>query len=478
MNRRLACVDVSGLALQILLRDRPEWSGDPVVLLDRDDAHGRILDANPEARQLGLGAGLLYGPCLGLHRSLKGAALPESVRREWQERLLGRLLDFSPHVEACWFQDGTFWLDARGLTGLFGSVKPWLEQINTAIAHIGLTSKASAGSARFSTFAAARIGPGGPVSIFRDEAAEEQWLRRVPVNLIVSDAEVLKTLRRLKLLSVGDVLDLPEPEVGRRLSTRAAKMIRFIRSDRYLPLQDIRPAPLDEWIVELDEPTDRSRDLVILAKRLLDRSLERIAGTGRRIGRLDFRLTGLESEQSTSVQPAHPTRDRDRLGRLVAARMEGLSLDWAVRRLECRAVFVETDAVQPTLFAGDSHRHLREAESVLAAIQTEYGTQAVLRTVLRDDPLPTRAYALRPWSGFPRKRRESAEDPEFRVIRRIAIHPQPQDHPGRLMSRVSFSGHWWSEPYAVEMAYSRDSGGWNWMQRRDGGEWELLGWLD
>ena len=73
MMRRLGCVDIPNLALQILLQQKPEWKDDAVVLLDRDEANGRIVDLNSAASNLGLGRGMLYGPALGIHRNLKGA---------------------------------------------------------------------------------------------------------------------------------------------------------------------------------------------------------------------------------------------------------------------------------------------------------------------------------------------------------------------------------------------------------------------
>ncbi len=77
MKPLLACVDIPHLALQVFLQEHSEWQDDAVVLLNRDEALGRIIDSNDKARNLGIDSGMLYGSCLGIHPYLKGGVLPE-----------------------------------------------------------------------------------------------------------------------------------------------------------------------------------------------------------------------------------------------------------------------------------------------------------------------------------------------------------------------------------------------------------------
>jgi hypothetical protein len=133
MKRRLACVDIPHFALQVFLLDKPEWQDEAVVLLDRDEANGRIVDLNDTAVNLGLGKGMFYGSCLGIHRHLKGGVVSDETIEYWHKTIFSTLLNFSPHVERSWFQDGSYWLNASGLSYVYSSVKPWLILIKSAI---------------------------------------------------------------------------------------------------------------------------------------------------------------------------------------------------------------------------------------------------------------------------------------------------------------------------------------------------------
>ena len=51
---RMACICMPALALQVLVRGRPEWDGLPVAVVDRDAASGGVLWVNRAARDAGM----------------------------------------------------------------------------------------------------------------------------------------------------------------------------------------------------------------------------------------------------------------------------------------------------------------------------------------------------------------------------------------------------------------------------------------
>ena len=256
MSRRLACLSIPDFTMQIFLFERPEWKGDAVVLLDRNEANGRIMSLNPAASALGLGRGMLYGPCLGIHRNLKAGVIDSGRRRDWQERIENLLLGYSPVVERSDFLEGVWWLDASGLSALYPSVRPWLEALQGAIFSLGLDCGATAGSGRYSTYASSLMlntessppvdtagfrvaeGRSGPaesrtadnpalpprVRIFADAEAENSWFSRVPVGLFPLKAETRMLLERLKISSLGSLLKIPLPDIRRRLDDDIAAL--------------------------------------------------------------------------------------------------------------------------------------------------------------------------------------------------------------------------------------------------------------
>jgi len=52
--KRVACVDVPALALQLVLRAHPEWAQDPVVIVTDDRPRAPIVWANRAARAVGI----------------------------------------------------------------------------------------------------------------------------------------------------------------------------------------------------------------------------------------------------------------------------------------------------------------------------------------------------------------------------------------------------------------------------------------
>jgi hypothetical protein len=478
MKRLLACVDIPHFALQIFLLDKPEWQDEAVVLLDRDEANGRIVDLNDAAVNLGLGKGMFYGSCLGIHRHLKGGGVGDEAIDYWHEKIFSTLLNFSPHIERSWFQDGSYWLNASGLSYVYSSVKPWLILIKSAINELGFECGLAVGSSRFATFAAAHLKPDGSLNIFPDENIESQWLDRVPVEIININDDVMKLIKRLKLLTVGDFLKLSVSDIKHRLSREAARIVDFIRGEDTIPLQYSEPPIASSWSIRPEEPLSLVADLHNLGTRLIDRSLKNAGMMSQRIQSLDFRFIGTSFTHEAGLKPALPTLNRELLSRLLKSRIEYLDFKNPVYEIECQALFSETRAPQVDLFGAEFHQQLNEATKVLISLQSERGPQSVQFADIVDDPMPTRKYGLYPWRGFHKHGNKISTPMKRRLARRIALVPGILRRYPVRMARVVYSGGWWDKPYHYEMAYSRIGERWNWLQNDGGDSWDLVGWVD
>ena len=58
--KRVACVDVPALALQLVLRAHPEWASDPVVIVTDDRPRAPIVWANRAARAVRIHRGMCF----------------------------------------------------------------------------------------------------------------------------------------------------------------------------------------------------------------------------------------------------------------------------------------------------------------------------------------------------------------------------------------------------------------------------------
>ncbi len=480
MMHRLACVDIPSPGLQILLQQKPEWKDDAVVLLDRDEANGRIVDLNAAALELGLGRGMLYGPALGIHRELKGAVLSSDILESRQKAILDCLLNFSPHVEHSWFQDGTYWLDANGLSYVFSGVRQWLSLIHSAVEKLGFDCALAAGSSRFATYAAGRLKPSGIFNIFRDEAAERLWLNNVPVHLVPMNNQAMQLFKRLKILTMGDVLQLPIQDISRRFSADAAKMVSFIRNERYVPLQYLEPEAVMEWEIKPEEALSRAEDLHQMGCLLIDRCLSQAEKRGLRIQCINFRFAGASFAHEASVSPVYPTRNRETLVRLLKLRIEYLVFDNPVHEIQCRLILTEERAPQMNLFETAHHRQRSAAAATIRSLQAQRGQKSVQFAELVGGTLSTRNYRLCAWQGFPSRRLPSAAPVKTRrrLSRRVVLSPCSLGFRPGNMVRVVYSGGWWERPYHYEMSYARISGRWHWLQKQASHSWELVGWVD
>ena len=483
MKHRLACVDIPQLALQVLLQGQPEWKEQAVVLLDRDEATGRIIDLNPAAGKLGLARGMLYGPCLGLHRQLKGGVLPDELLAARQEMILQCLLAFSPHVERAWFQDGTYWLDATGLATIFTTVKEWLRQIHAAVDGMGFECSLAVGRGRFASYAAARLRPAGLFNIFSGEERESSWLKRVPVELIPINNEALNLFRRLKILTVGDLLRLPLPDIAQRFSADAARMVGFIRDEGAVPLQYAAATPPREWSLRLEEAVSRADELYAIGCSLIDRCLLEAQQKGLQVQGINLGFIGIAAKYEAAIKPAAPTRKRETLARLLKLRIEYLSLESPVEEITCRLQLTETRAPQLELFDASRHRQKREAMAVLRSLQAQRGPESVQFAEILEETLATRRYRLRRWRGVStRPAGDSSSIPSIsgtrRLSRRVVLVPYSLELRPSQMARVVYSGGWWGRPYHYEMGYVRIRGRWHWVQKEADRCWTLVGWVD
>ena len=125
--RRLACVDLPALPLQLLLREHPDWRRGPVAVVDRDRPHGKILWVNERARKTRILPGMRYAAALSLSGALRAAEVPPACISAAVEAALRALQRHSPGVEPRREEPGIFWLGASGIERLYGSFALWAE---------------------------------------------------------------------------------------------------------------------------------------------------------------------------------------------------------------------------------------------------------------------------------------------------------------------------------------------------------------
>ena len=127
--KRVGCVLLPMLPLQILLRKKPHWAAAPVAVVDDEGPNGRITHLNALAKKSRLRIGMRQTVARDLLPNLHTAVVSPEEASEVSRELITALQTFSPRVEAL-DQAGAFQLDPEGLRRLYGGYRNWATSIH------------------------------------------------------------------------------------------------------------------------------------------------------------------------------------------------------------------------------------------------------------------------------------------------------------------------------------------------------------
>ena len=218
---RTACIDLPAFPLQLLLRRQPRWRAYPVAVVESDRPQARILWVNERARASRILPGMRYAAGLSLTGDLRAAEVPAKEIDGAVAELVERLRRHSPRVEPSRDDPGAFWLDASGLTRLYGSLDTWAGGVRAGLDRQGFTSVLAVGFGRFGAYAVAKAGRG--LVVLRSPDEERAAVRRVPLDRLTLEPEARDTLHKLGVQSLGQFLDLPPEGIARRFDAEGAR---------------------------------------------------------------------------------------------------------------------------------------------------------------------------------------------------------------------------------------------------------------
>jgi len=499
--RRLACVDLPALPLQLLLR-RGEYGGEyrrgeygkgeygkdcPVAVVDCDKPQGKILWVNERARASRIVPGMRYAAALSLSGTSRGAlrageVSPREIERAVEANL--RLLkNFTPDVEAAPEDPGVFWLNASGLNPLYESLFGWAELIRDAFdQNESLRSTVVVGYSRFGTLAVAKAAArthgnmAADITVFRDAAEERKAMRDVPLESLRFDPRRLETLRKLGVRTVGQFADLPPEGIEKRLGKNAGCLHRQARGDIEIPLN---PSPSEQPIcrrVQLEHAETEVERLVAVIENHLSSLLEDLAARHRALTGIQvaFHFEG-GGRHLERVRPAAPTNDLEQVVELVQLRLAVTSLPDRVTELVLTVLETPITRLQLELFADKPRRDLAAANRALARLRAEFGEDAVVRARLGDGHLPE---ALFFWERLSKIENASPCGTDAGALvrriysRPIPLPPRPRQEPDgwilrgleqgpvvRVLGPYVISGGWWRKSVHREYHFAETQKG-------------------
>jgi protein ImuB len=459
---RMACIDLPAFPLQLVLQRRPEWRDHPVAVVDHDRPQGKILWINERARASRILPGMRYAAGLSLAAGLRAAEVTSKEIDHAVATLGRRLRRFTPHVEPADGDPGVFWLDASGLTRLYGSLANWAGLIRADLRRSGLEGNVAVGFDRFGTYALAK-GKRGILVIDRPDD-ERAASRRVPLDRLALDPEARSVLDKLGVRNVGDFIDLPPEGVEKRFGPEVYRLHRLASGALCRPLQPERPDPPAVVRLGLDHPETNVARLMVVIERLIGPLLRTLVQRGRALTKLNL---GLRFERLgdhiEGLRPAAPTLDAARLLELVRLRLEAQRrLPDGVVEVVLHAESTKATREQLELFAERPRRDPAAANRALARIRAELGDDAVVRARLVDGHVPEARFTWENLDGVAAPRPPEAD--RSTLVRRIYAQPVPlparaRHEPDgwmlrglehgpvvRVLGPYVVSGEWWSEP--------------------------------
>ena len=393
--RRLACVELPELPLQMVLRQRPEWTSQPVAVVDVDKPQGRILWVNEPARRLRILPGLRYAAALSLSGDLRAAVVPSWEIEQAIESVTQRLRNWTPEVEPSKEVPGVFWLNASGLNrpgpglkGLWRSLFDWARRIRRTLKRWeNFESTVVVGFSKFATFAVAKVTD--EVLLLPTLDAETEEAFKVPLERLAIPPKVRDNLAKFGIHSVGEFVALPAAGVLNRFGEEAWKLYRLARGDLQVPFEaEAVEEPLHQEM-HLEHPEEDIFRLTALMARRLQVFFEVLSHRGEALASLKFQLRfdyggHLEEE----LRPAAPTMDGAQIADLIRLRLESLRFPSGVTDVVLWGSGSPVVHQQLSFFASKPARDVDAADRALDRIRAQFGEATVVRAQLREGHLP------------------------------------------------------------------------------------------
>ncbi|MEM8607503.1 MAG: DNA polymerase Y family protein [Myxococcota bacterium] len=453
--RRVACVLLPMLPMQILLRQKPAWRQSPVAVVDDPGPNGRITHLNARARshrlRIGMRQTVARDLLPNLHTAVVSAEQAEAVVRD----LVSSLQTFSPKVEAI-DHPGAFHVDPEGLQRLYGGYRNWATCIHRYLRARHWQSAVTVGFHRYRALAVASLEP--CVTVLKNPDQETERANQTPLDEFALPGDVCENLAALGIETLGDFMGLPPGELQSRFGEAARALHDQFSEGLQLPIQ---PHAFDEPArisFQVEPPDDDQHRLLFAVKGALHSLLHQVRARGEAVESLDLTLH-LERApvHREHVEPASPTLDLMLMLELIRLRLGEVELGGAVEEVDIVANTVRAQHEQGALPGHQSVRDFGAAHRALARIRAAYGEQSVTRASLREAHLPEASFAWEPIQRTALPSNASSDNPA--MIRRVFARPKPL--PPRKPAEPE-AGPSLSKNQAIEHLYGpyRVSGGW------------------
>jgi protein ImuB len=491
--RRVLSVWLPHLAIERWAKSSAYPPDSPIVLTI-EGTHGLIIHAaTPAAAERGARTGARLTDARALDPALIAVPADPDADTALVERLAKWAARWSPLVEV----DGAdgLRLEVTGVAHLFGGERSLVRDVQRRFAQLGLTVRVAIAPTAAAAWALSHYSPSPqrgkgrergyaivgddgaasprPASLSRRLPAGERdlaaQLARLHVSALRLDPDIVRTLERLGLKTIGALMDMPRLALARRF--RGAEDV-VDALDRALgrkpePLTAASADPPPRSALRLEEPATHpqaaGQALERLIPRLVRQLQERHLGA-RRLSLHGFRVDG--SVATASVATAIASREPKHLQRLLADKAAALDPEFGFDAFALTADWTEElSAAQESLVEEPSCE--RELARLVDRLTVKLGPRAVRRPQSKESHLPERASN---WVSAIAKPESVAVPPACRPQRLLdrpeaidVVYATPEGVPRRFMWRRAvhdiarvegperIAPEWWRQPSGTRL---------------------------
>jgi len=373
----LGCLVITHLPVRLALQQHPTLASTPLAITS-PGARGTLVDCSPEARALGIRAGMLARDAQNLAPHL--TILPDDPLRaaSLHHLMVLALSQVCPTLRRD--APGCISLDLRGLDRHYPSSQA-LGAALLACVDTDLAPRLAIASSAFVAFVAAQRSRPGTVRVI-DREDHERLLARCPVKLLSLPPATLQRMERLGLHRLGDIGRLPLTALVSQFGADGKRVWQLAQGEDPDPfVAETITYPIVE-LLRLPTATSLASDLTVACRIAASRLLAGPALRGHAVRRLRLDLFlehGGTIDRTVLIKGG--TRDARRLVDVLASQLGQVSLDTPVVALQLDALELgEAPPYQPTL-VGEPNRPVTRLRGAVAELAQRYGTSPLYQIV-------------------------------------------------------------------------------------------------
>ena len=366
--------------------------GRPMALVE----NRKIVQVNARAERLGLATGMTLATAVAIanelayfERDLDG----ERKRLAWLGLACYR---YSSRVSVA--PPAGLLVEAGGSLRLFGGLPTLAEELNCRFRRLGHSANIAAAATPAAATALARASKGGCLA--KDAAAA---LHRVPLACADISERHLERLANMGLRSLGQLLALPQQEVGKRFGHDLVDYLARLSGRKADPRECIEPPARFRSTLHLPESVDDKEALSFPMRRLADELGAWLAARQFGIETLTWEFKPLRGEATRlAVRFAAPTAEQTAFLALSRLRLERAELPREVTSIAL-AADAPTPFMPPAADLLAKHRAALSRAELTDRLAARLGDEAIQVLKIIDDHRPERAWALLPATAGSRR---------------------------------------------------------------------------